>query len=129
MAQPIKNMSAGKIFADKYIPKYVPEDLPWYERNGLLTYVDQWKYKEFISDPDTDVKNTKVVNFDMIHAQCRGTPRTHSDNFYQTLREKDVKKMPQKDKKKVIAACIRSDRKDIFVETKLAFSNFLGEQK
>ena len=70
MAQPIKNMSAGKIFADKYIPKYVPEDLPWYERNGLLTYVDQWKYKEFISDPDTDVNNTKVVNFDMIHAQC-----------------------------------------------------------
>ena len=55
--------------------------------------------------------------------------RTHSDKFYQTVREKDIKKMPQKDKKKVIAACIRSDRKDIFVEKKLAFSHFLGEQK
>ena len=30
-------MSADKIFANKYAPKYVPEDLSWYERDGLLT--------------------------------------------------------------------------------------------
>ena len=85
-------MSAGKIFANNYIPKYVPEDLPWYERDGLLTYIDQLKYKEYISDPDAAVQNTKAINFDMIHAQCWGTPRSHSDNFYQTVREKDVKR-------------------------------------
>ena len=89
-------MSASKIFANNYIPKYVPEDLPWCERDGLLTYIDQLKYKEFISDPDTAIKNTKVINFDTIHAHCGGTPHTHSDNFYQTVRE-DVKKMLQKD--------------------------------
>ena len=49
--------------------------------------------------------------------------------FYQTVREKDVKKMLQKDKKKAVAACIRSDRKDIFVGKKIAFSHFLGYQK
>ena len=74
LAQPIKNMSAGIIFANNYIPKYVLEDLPWYERDGLLTYIDQLKYKEFISDSDVAVKNTKVINFDMIHTQCWGTP-------------------------------------------------------
>ena len=64
-------MSAGIIFANNYIPKYVLEDLPWYERDGLLlTYIDQLKYKEFISDSDVAVKNTKVINFDMIHTQC-----------------------------------------------------------
>ena len=47
----------------------MPEDLPWYERDGLLTYFDQLKYKEFICDPDAAVKNTEVINFDMIHAQ------------------------------------------------------------
>ena len=93
-------MSAGKIFDNDYIPKYVPEDLPWYEREGLLTYIDQMKYKEFISDPDAAVKNTKVINFDMIYTQCGGTPRTHSDNFYQTVREKDVKKCRKKIRKK-----------------------------
>ena len=50
-------------------------------------------------------------------------------NFYQTAREKDVKKMPQKDKKKAVLASIRSDGKDIFVEKKLALFHFLGEQK
>ena len=30
----------------------------------------------------------------MIHAQCRGMPRTHFDQFYQTVREKNVAKMP-----------------------------------
>ena len=37
--------------------------------------------------------------------------------------------MPQKGNKKAVATCIKSDRKDIFVEKKLAFSHFLGEQK
>ena len=37
--------------------------------------------------------------------------------------------MPQKDKKKAAAACVRSDRKDVFVEKKLTFSLFLGKEK
>ena len=65
----------------------------------LLIYIDQIKYKEFISDPDAAIKNSKIINLEMIHAQCRGTPGTHSDQFYQTVREKNVSKMPQKDKK------------------------------
>ena len=37
--------------------------------------------------------------------------------------------MPEKDKKKSIGACLRSPRKDIFVDKEIAFSHFLGEQK
>ena len=37
--------------------------------------------------------------------------------------------MPQKDRKKTVAVSLRSERKDIFVEKRLAFSHFLGEQK
>ena len=48
-------MSAGKIFANKYIPKYIPEYLPWHKRDGLLTYIDQLKYKDFISDPNVHI--------------------------------------------------------------------------
>ena len=48
---------------NKYIPDYCPPNLPWYERDGLLTWHDQNKYKEFSKDPD-------MINFDMIHAQC-----------------------------------------------------------
>lgn len=99
LAQPVSNMSVGRNFANKYIPRHAPEDLLWYERDGLLTYIDQMKYKDFISDPDAHIRNKQVINFDMTHAQCRGTPRTHSDKYYQTLTERDMKKMPEKDKK------------------------------
>ena len=65
----------------------------------------------------------------MIHAQCRGTPCTHSHQFYQTVREKIIAQLPQKDRKKTVAACLRSERKQVFVEKKiLAFSHFLAEQ-
>ena len=93
-------MCAGKIFANSCVPEYVPKYLPWYERDGLMTYIDQLKYKELISDPDAAIKNTKVNNFEMIHTQCRGISCTHSDQFYQTVRQKNVAKMPQKDRKK-----------------------------
>ena len=89
-----------QIFANSYVPEYAPKDLPWYECDGLMTYIDQLKYKELISDSDATVKNTKIITFEMIHAQCRGTPRTHSDQFYQTIREMNVAKMSQKDRKK-----------------------------
>ena len=108
-------MSAGKIFANKYIPKYVPEDLPWNEKNGLLSYKDQLKYKDFISDPNAHIKNTQVINFEMIHAQCRGEPRTHYNKYFQTVTQEDVKKMHEKDKKKSVGACLRSPRNDILL--------------
>ena len=55
-------MPAGKIFANNYIPEYVPEDLPWYERDSLMTHIDQLKYKEFISDPDVaKMHNVEVL--------------------------------------------------------------------
>ena len=41
-----------KTFVNKYIPEYTPNNLKWYERDGLLTYIDQLKYEEFSSNPD-----------------------------------------------------------------------------
>ena len=92
-------MCTGKIFANSCLPEYVPEDLPWYERDGLMTYIDQLKYKEFLSEPDAAIKYTKLINFEMIPTQCRGMPSTLSDQFYQTVREKNVAKISQKDRK------------------------------
>ena len=32
---------------NSYVPEYVPENLPWYERDGRLTWYDQVKFKNF----------------------------------------------------------------------------------
>ena len=71
------------------------------------------------------MKKTKVINFDIVHTRCGCAPQQYSDRYYQMVRTFDVKKMPQKDRKKAIGACLRSAGKDVHVEKKLTLSCFL----
>ena len=105
----------SKRAVNKFFRNYVPENLIWFERNGLLTYIDQLKYSEIFSDPDKHLTVAEVVNFDMIHARCSGDKESLTDKHYQTVVSDDVKNIPQKDKKETVSACVRSDRKDLFV--------------
>lgn len=61
----------------------------------------------------------------MIYIECGGVPRKFSENHYQTVRILDVKRMSQKDWEKAVSACLRSERKDIYVDKELALSHFL----
>ena len=82
----LKHVMCDKILVHKYIAKIVPSDfLWWYKRDGILTYIDQWKYEQFMSNSDKYLEKTKVINFEMIHAECCGAPRTYSDKHYQTV--------------------------------------------
>ena len=42
-----------------YVPECVSGNLPWYERDGLLTWYDQAKCKEFLENPDDHFKTKK----------------------------------------------------------------------
>ena len=79
MVQPTTTTMSDKKFVNSYIPNYVPPDLKWYERDGFLTYIDQLKYSGFMPDPDDYLKKATVINFDMIHGQCRGGQQEFSD--------------------------------------------------
>ena len=48
---------------NKYIPEYVLSDLNWYKRNGVMTYIDQDKCEESLSDPDKHLKEKKNSKF------------------------------------------------------------------
>ena len=109
---------------NKYVPEYVPSNLKWFERDELLTYIDELKYSKFSRDPDKYLKEVEVLNFDMIHARCRDDKQSVTDKQYQTVASNDLKNMSQKGKKKDVSACIRSNRKDLFVEKKLSFDHF-----
>ena len=50
----------------KFIPKCVPNDLKWYERDGLDTWYLQNKFNEFINNTDSYFKRMKITNFDLI---------------------------------------------------------------
>ena len=80
-----------KILFNKYIPEVVPSNLKWFERDGLLSYVNQLKYERFISDPDKYLEKGEVIKFEMVYNKCRGDPRTFSNKHYQPVVTSDVK--------------------------------------
>ena len=58
-----------------------------------------------------------MINFDIIHAQCRADNRQYSDRHYQTVSFEHVKKKnAAKRKARTLGTCYSSDRKDLFVE-------------
>ena len=61
-------------YKNKYIPPFVKQNLKWYERDGLITYIDQLEYKKFEEDRDTYLEKIKITNFDIIHSKCRNEP-------------------------------------------------------
>ena len=51
---------------NKFIPKYVTNDLKWYEKDALDTWYLQNKCVDFLKDTDEHFKKMKIVNFDVI---------------------------------------------------------------
>ena len=109
---------------NRYIPEYVNTDLKWFERDGLLTYIDQLKYRKYSSNSNNYVANANIINFDIIHSMCRGDDRKHSDNYFKTVEYSQLKNMPEKDKDIAVSSCLSTKRKDVFVDKKLAFDHF-----
>ena len=71
-----------------------------------MRYIDQLKYECFSEDSDGYLKKAEVVNFDIIHNLCRGTPRKNSDKHYQMVRTSDVKKCHRRRGKKPLVPAL-----------------------
>ena len=50
---------------NKYILKYVPNNLKWCERDGLETWHLQNKCNDFINNTDEHFKQMRIINFDI----------------------------------------------------------------
>ena len=61
-------------FKNRYIPAFVKDNLKWYERDGLITYINQLEYKRFEEHRDSYLEKISITNFDIIHNKCRNEP-------------------------------------------------------
>ena len=41
---------------NRYIPQFVKSNLKWYERDGLITYINRLEYEKFEEDKDQYLK-------------------------------------------------------------------------
>ena len=55
---------------NNYVPEFVPQDLPRYERDGLMTYYNQVKCQEYLRNSDNHFKTAKIINFDIIRREA-----------------------------------------------------------
>ena len=106
-------------FKNRYIPAFVKDNLKWYERDGLITYINQLEYKKFEENRDSYLEKIYITNFNLIHSNCRNEPLENEIRYYKTVNTKDLKQMPLADKDAALAACFRSERKDIYIEKSL----------
>ena len=51
---------AKKIY-NTYIPKFVPNNLPWYKKDGLNRWYEQNKCNDFLEDPDKHFEIYKLT--------------------------------------------------------------------
>ena len=101
---------------NSYIPPYVKPDLKWFERDGLMTYIDRLAYERFEEDRDNYLENVKVIDFDIINHELKGTTLEKDILTYKTIYKNDLKQMPANDKDATLAACFRSKRNDLYVD-------------
>ena len=105
--------------AMSYVPPFIQQDLPWYERDGLMTY-DRGKCQDFLRDTKRHFNETKIVNFDIIHKKCRGeVVPDELLKYYQTVNQTRVSEYPSDDQERILSSAFPTDRKDIYFEKKI----------
>ena len=84
-----------------YVTNFVPNDISWYERDGLMTWYNKCKCDDFLRDTDKHFREVKIINFDIIHREFRGevVPKDLL-KYYQNVNKGYVSEypMPEQDK-------------------------------
>ena len=47
-----------------FTPKFISNNVPWYDRDGLNTWYEQNKRNEFLENTDHHFENLQIINFD-----------------------------------------------------------------
>ena len=87
-----------------FIPKYVPQNLKQYEKDGLETLYRQIKCEEFLNNTDLHFAKRKITNFDIIKNQV-------SDNKlkqYQLIQHDEIKNYPLEFQEQIRSSIFRS---------------------
>ena len=74
-----------------YVPKFLPKDLLWYKRDGLMIWYDRCKCEDFLRDTNQHFNQAKIINFDIIRRECN-VEEVPKDllKYYQSLNDKIV---------------------------------------
>ena len=87
-------------------------------------------YKKIINDPEYHFQNCYLINFDLIHHECRGDKLLHSRKFYETIYNKKINEEITNNylKDRFISSAIKCERNDVVFEKKVINEHFIRNQ-
>ena len=106
------------IYVNNYLPHY-----PMY-KNALHETLLRNKYEKINKNKEEYFENAKIVNFDIIHNECRRDPLQNSIEYYQTIKQENLKYVKKNDEEQFISAAIKSNWDDVNVARDVIIKHF-----
>ena len=105
-----------------FIPKYVSQNLNWYEKDGLETWYRQIKCEEFLNNTGLHfAKKKKIVNFDIIKNKVDGSKLKQ----YKLIDHDKIKNYPLEFQNQIQSSTFRNaDRKDMNISKETIKEHF-----
>ena len=104
-----------KIVVNRFVPKFLPRNLPWTKREGLLIWYEQTKCEQFLKDTDNHFEKLQITNFDIINAN--GQVSKEKLKQYQAVDHLEITKYPLELREQIMSSIFRlSKRACMFVE-------------
>ena len=111
-------MENKTICVNNYLPHY-----PMY-KNTLHDSLLRNTYEKINKNKEEYFENAKIVNFDIIHHECRKDPLQNSIEYYQTIKQDNLKYVKKNDEEQFISAAIKSKRDDVNVARDVIIKHF-----
>ena len=106
------------IYVNNYLPYY-----PMY-KDSLHESLLRNKYEKINKNKEEYFENAKIVNFDIIHNECRKDPLKNSVKYYETIKEENLKYVKKNDEEEFISAAIKSERNDVNIARDVIIKHF-----
>ena len=92
---------ASRKVDNHFIPTYIPINLPWYKRDGIMTQHDQGKCCNFLENTDEHLETSKIVNFDVINSN--GQIDNKQLREYQTSEHHEIMNFPPEKREQIMS--------------------------
>ena len=95
--------------------------------HDLDTALKKMAFEKIIQDPDYHFKNCYIINFDLIHHECRGEELSNTRKHYETIFKKNInEEIAANDLRyRFISSGIKSERKDVFLKKKFLVNTLI----
>ena len=111
-----------------YIPKFVLNNLLWYERDGLNTWYKQNKCNDFLEDPDKHFENLQINNFNLIFNKEKLDSQENEP--YHTIDHKEIMGYPKKEREQIMSSIFRNVKwKDMVIQKETLHEPFKVNSK